>query len=88
MLKSFEDKLYSNIGKKLRTLAVVIGLIGALAFVIGVICLIAALSTGGDGEVVLAIALVVFSVISVVASWPIYAFGQVTDDVHDMRSKP
>lgn len=76
------NKLYSNIGKKLRTLAMVCGGIGLFCIAVGVVVELLTffdtfngvllVSCGGGGLVIL------------LSSWPLYAFGQLVDDVHQM----
>ena len=76
------NKLYSNIGKKLRVLAMVCGGIGIFCIAVGVIVELLTFfdsfngvllaSCGGGGLVVL------------LSSWPLYAFGQLVDDVRQI----
>ena len=79
-MKNFFDKMYSNIGGKLRTLAKVCGVIG---IVCAVICVLVEVFTAFDSfEGILAVSGLVLGLLCVVTSWPLYAFGQLVDDVH------
>ena len=62
------EKLYTNIGGKLRTLAKICGAIGIVCFCIGVLIL----------------TLGILGLLCLISSWPLYAFGQLVDDVHKM----
>ena len=76
-------KIYSNIGDKVCKLAMACGCIGIVCAVIGILAYFNAENDiAGIGGIVL-IALGVFCTVS---SWPLYAFGQITNDVHAMRT--
>lgn len=70
--------MYDNIGSKLRTVAMVCGIIGVIGAGIGFLALIA-----GGGAV--GFAAIVSGLLALISSWPLYAFGQITDDIHAMR---
>ena len=76
-------KLYSNIGNKVCKLAKICGVIGIVCIVIG---LILALYYQSDLELIGGLVIIVLGVISLLGSWPMYAFGQITNDVHAMRT--
>ncbi|MDE7262354.1 MAG: hypothetical protein K2N78_09930 [Oscillospiraceae bacterium] len=83
-MKNFFDKMYSNIGGKLRTLAKVCGVIG---IVCAVICVLVEVLTVFDSfEGILAVSGLMLGLLCVVTSWPLYAFGQLVDDVHAIRT--
>lgn len=71
--------MYDNIGSKLRTVAMVCGIIGVIGAGIG---LLALLSGGGA----IGLAAIVSGLLALISSWPLYAFGQITDDIHAMRN--
>lgn len=76
-------KLYSNIGDKVCRVAMACGCIGIVCAVIGVL---AYFNAGYDLEEIGGIALIVLGVFCAISSWPLYAFGQITNDVHAMRT--
>ena len=71
-------KLYSNVGKKVQALAKFGGIVGIVSIVLGIILLFV--------ETVAGVALGVLGLILVLGSLPMYAFGQITEDVHEMRN--
>ena len=71
-------KLYSNVGKKVQTLAKFGGIVGVISVVLGIILLFV--------ETVAGVALGVLGLILVLGSLPMYAFGQITEDVHEMKN--
>lgn len=73
------NKLYSNIGTKVCRLAMFCGLLGIVGM-IGSIILFAA-----EGAEIGIIALL-SSVVCILSSWPLFAFGQMTNDVHKMAA--
>lgn len=79
-------KLYSNIGDKVCKVAVFCGCIGVACVIIGLFCLLIAFTAGEDVLLILGPAVAVLGVICLISSWPLYAFGQITNDVHAMRN--
>ena len=79
-------KLYSNIGDKVCKVAVICGRIGIVCAVIGLVAAIIGISGGEDGALIFGLIAAVLGVVSVISSWPLYAFGQITNDVHAMRT--
>lgn len=71
--------MYDNIGSKLRTVAMVCGIIGVIGAGIGLLALL----TGGGA---IGLAAIVSGLLALISSWPLYAFGQITDDIHAMRN--
>lgn len=82
-MRNFLDKMYSNVGNKLRTLARLCGVIG---IVCAAICVLAEVITMFDEfNGIVAVSGLVLGLLCVVSSWPLYAFGQLVDDVHAIR---
>ena len=78
------NNLYKNIGDKVCKWAVFCGWVGVFAVVIGMICMLLWLD-GDDVFMILGIACMASGVLSVISSWPLYAFGQITNDIHAMQ---
>lgn len=78
--------MYENIGDKLCKVAKFVGGLGIAMIVVGVIMLLAALSDSED-LLFVAIGAIVGGAGTIVSSWPLYAFGQVTNDIHALREK-
>ena len=76
--------LYKNIGDKVCKVAIFCGWLGVISIVIGLICLLLWLD-GDDVFMILGGAAICSGVLSIISSWPLYAFGQITNDVHAMR---
>ena len=77
-------EFYTNIGDKLQMLAKVCGVIGLVGAAIGVLLM---LLSGFDDEAIAAgLVCIVSGIASLVSSWPLYAFGQLVNDVHSMRA--
>ncbi|MDY3281525.1 hypothetical protein [Dysosmobacter sp.] len=79
--------MYSNIGNKLQGLAKVIGTIGLIFSVVFVVLLAFALLDGEDELLLISLPGVVVGLTTLVSSWPLYAFGQITNDVREMRNR-
>ena len=84
---SFVDGLYSNVGDKLCAIAKICGVIGVIAFIVGVVFVPLTIITGDDAFIILAAAFAGSGIGVLVSSWPLYAFGQVVRDVHAIRNK-
>lgn len=72
--------MFNNVGKKIMTLANVLAVLDIIGAII--IAIAGASSAGFIGFVVGAVA----GVFSVIMCWPLYAFGQLVDDVHAMKT--
>ena len=83
-MKNLIKKLYSNIGDKVCAVAKVVGGIGCLAFIVGLIMLI--LSVAEEYILIFALIVLVAGLIFVIASWPLFAFGQITNDVRAIKT--
>ena len=71
--------MYSNIGKKLQAIAKICGVIGIICAILGV--LVFWFDSESTGIIV-----IVSGIMSLIGSLPLYAFGQMTDDVHEIRN--
>ena len=80
--KTIMNKLYTNIGKKLRTLAMVCGGIGIFCMAVGIIVELLTFFDSFNGVLLLSCGL--SGLLALLSSWPLYAFGQLVDDVHQM----
>lgn len=79
------DKLYTDIGDKLKMLAKICGTVGIACGVIGILVMVV---TGFDDEsVILGLVSIVSGIITLVSSWPLYAFGQLVNDVSIIKNK-
>lgn len=75
-------KLYGNIGGKLRILAMVCGALGIVCIAIGLFLELVTFFDAFNGIVLVTCG--VLGLACLLASWPLYAFGQLVDDVHKM----
>ena len=75
------EKMYSNIGKKLQMIAKICGVFGIICAVVGV-----AVACMDYDYLVIGISLIASGIASIAGSWPLYAFGQLTNDVHEIRN--
>lgn len=78
--------MYSNIGHKLRTVAKVVGMIGFV--IVGIGLLVMLMATGYRLAVGLVPGLICITVglLLYVSTFPLYAFGQLVDDVNYIRN--
>ena len=84
-MKKIENLLYSNISKKIKMLALITGIIGMLAVIVGLILLV---GCGGEDDLLIVGPVVAGSGLAVwVSTWSLYAFGQITEDVHNGAGK-
>lgn len=70
--------MYENIGAKLKGLASIVGVVALGGGVLG--CMV--LTANGS---LLAWPTLIFGVIGLISSWPLYGFGQLVEDVHAIR---
>ena len=70
--------IFGNVGKTLCNLALFNVLLGFIGAFIGIICVV-------NGEEMVGIILLVAGVIVFLSSIPMFAFGQITTDVHEMK---
>lgn len=77
--------LYSNIGDKVCKVAKVCGFIGLACTVIGALCLAIWYFAYEDAMLIVGPVLMILGLACLIGSWPMYAFGQITNDVHAMR---
>ena len=80
------DNLYKNIGEKIKGWAKWVFIIGAISSIIGALGML--FSAEDEWMLIVGLlALVVGPLVAWVSSWLLYAFGQITDDLHAMRNK-
>lgn len=79
-------KLYSNIGDKVCKVAKFCGFIGLVCAIIGLCALLFGFMDSEDELMLFGGIAAFFGILSLVSSWPLYAFGQITNDVHAMRT--
>ena len=79
--------MFNNIGKKIKTLAYFVFLIGIIGSIVSSIILFA--QSHGDGAVILFgfLSLVIGPILSWVFSWFIYAWGDIVDNVQSIKEK-
>lgn len=74
------ENLFKNIGAKIKTMAKICAVLGVLIIAAGFILLFV-----DDDTLVYGIFAMVSGFMTIIFSWPIYAFGQITDDVAAIR---
>ena len=79
-------KMYANIGDKVCKVAKFCGFIGIVVAVVGLVCLFIAIAESEDVLFIVGPVLAVLGIACLIGSWPLYAFGQITNDVHAMRT--
>lgn len=73
--------MYNNVGKKIMKIA------QWYSLVMNIICFIAAIACISNEEYTAALIAVAVGALTTVASWPVYGFGQLVDDVHALRGQ-
>ena len=86
-IKEIITKMYSNVGKIILVLAKIIGVVGVLAVAGGVIASIVILIADSTYDLPIAIGVLIGGIVLFISSFPLYAFGQIVDDVHYIREK-
>lgn len=76
--------MFQNIGKKLCGLAKFLAVFGVLAVFAGVVCLVWGL-LDKNALGLIGLGCIAGGVVEIIGTWPLYAFGQLTDDVHALR---
>ena len=76
--------LYKNIGDKVCKIAKFCGLIGVIGVVVGVILICINLVTWDD--FIAGIASTISGLMLIISSWPLYAFGQITNDIREIKN--
>lgn len=82
-MKKFFCMLYSNVGKKLCVLAQVCGILFISA---GILFILAEALGGGSYNGILFVTGILTAPLGVISSWSLYAFGQLVDDLHAIRT--
>ena len=81
------SRLYSNIGDKVCAVAKICGIIGLISAAAGVVFFPIAWITQDSVFYALAPALAVSGFGLLISSWPLYAFGQITNDIQSLKNK-
>lgn len=81
------SKLHEDVGAKLCKLAKLVSIIGVLAMIVGVVLLPVMVANGEVGGLIGAICAIAGGFIFIVSSMFLYAFGQITDDVHSLTTQ-
>ena len=97
-LAGFVSNFYSDVGGSLQLLAkicgvlyLIMGILGVVAIVLGIIILLLQLfglippSFDPLSLLMAGLAIIVSALILAVSTWPLYAFGQITADLHAIR---
>lgn len=74
--------MYENIGKKIQMFAVINA---ACITIAGILAWIIMLFNDRQADNVLAWVCLVIAIGALSASWPLYGFGQLVEDVHELR---
>ena len=80
-------ELYSNIGNKVCALAKFCGICGVICAVLGLIAALYGFMDSYEEFFIFGIFAAITGTLSLVSSWPLYAFGQITNDIHEMKNK-
>ena len=75
---------YQNIGKKLQSLAKFIGGLGLVCIALGIVCMLFGIDD--DEFLILGLIAAGSGITTLISSWPLYAFGQITDDIAAIRA--
>lgn len=99
-LAGFVSNFYSDVGGSLQLLAkicgvlyLIMGILGVVAIVLGIIILLLQLfglippSFDPLSLLMAGLAIIVSALILAVSTWPLYAFGQITADLHTIRKE-
>ena len=78
--------MFKNVGEKLKKWAIVCFVINLIAAITLLVLGILQLDSGFDGGWIYIIGAVMLAVLALFESWLLYAFGQITDDVHKMAN--
>lgn len=99
-LAGFVSNFYSDVGGSLQLLAkicgvlyLIMGILGVVAIVLGIVILLLQLfglippSFDPLSLLMAGLAIIVSALILAVSTWPLYAFGQITADLHAIRKE-
>jgi len=79
--------VFDNVGRKIMTLAKIIGIIGVIAAVVFAIFLVIGLVSSDDEFWIIGLIGMGSGLVLFVSTWPLYAFGQITEDVRAIRNR-
>jgi uncharacterized membrane protein YedE/YeeE len=79
--------MYSKVGKIICGIAKVCGVLGIIAMVLGFLGAVLGLLAGEDELFFIALIVVGSGLAVLIGSFPLYAIGQLIDDVHEIRIK-
>ena len=77
--------MYSNIGKKIKVMAMIMGWVLLIAGLI--LAYLKLIENSYMGDDTLGWIGLVVGVISLISSWPLYAFGQLVEDTNAIRKQ-
>lgn len=81
------ENLYTNVGSKIMKLGKAIGYSNVIAAVITLAIAVVLLFDDEEVALILMISAVVAGAMGIFTSWFIYAFGQMVNDVHNIKLK-
>lgn len=79
--------MFNNIGNKVCGVAKFCGFLGLIAMIIGGLMLIFAIMDGEDFLLFTSPIVMASGLVCIISSWPLYAFGQITNDVREIKNK-
>ena len=79
--------LHKDVGVKLCKFAKLMSILGVLAIVVGIVLLPIMIANGEVGGLIAAVCCIVGGFLFIAGSMFLYAFGQITDDVHSLATQ-
>ncbi len=77
--------MFNEIGKKLCKVASIIAKIGRAAIVVSVIVALVTFFSGAPAIILCCVAVALIGGACIISSFPLYAFGQIVDDVREIK---
>lgn len=74
--------MFKDIGNKLCAVAKFCAVIGTIISLIGAFCVFWSII---DDFILAGIPLLVIGIVTIISAWALYAFGQVTNDIHAIK---
>ncbi len=80
-MKNLLNRIFEDVGNKLCKVAKICAVLDIIAIIIGTLCLF-----GVDGFFSDSIILIAVAIIGIICTFPLYAFGQITNDIHSVKT--
>ncbi len=85
-MKNLLNRIFEDVGNKLCKVARICAVLDIIAVIISIPCILWALIDGEEELFFGSIILIAVAIIGIIGTFPLYAFGQITNDIHSVKT--